>query len=86
MGAGGLGAAVRVVGAESLFGWVGVRACTGGVGRAAAGGGVACAWVGGWWARWGTSGVGVGGGGGTVPGGLFGMDVYVKPVRAVSEW
>ena len=59
MGAGALAATVGIIGAETLFRWVG---------GAAAGGGVACAWVGWWWAGWGAGGGGVGWGGGPLPG------------------
>lgn len=83
---GALGTAVGVVGAETLFGRVGVCARAGGVGGAAAGGGIACAGVGGWWAGRGAGGGGVDGGGGAVPGGLLGVDVYVEPVVEVSVW
>lgn len=36
MGAGALGATVGVVGAKTLFGWVGVPACAGRIGGATA--------------------------------------------------
>lgn len=85
VGASALRAAVGVVGAETFFGWISVSACAGWVGGATARGGVACAWVGGWRARWRTGGGGVDRGGGTFPGGLFCVDVYVEPVRVVSE-
>jgi len=57
---------VRVVGAEVAFvGWVGRTAC---------------ASVAGWWAAWGGVLAGtVDGFGGSVPLGLFGVDVYVEP-------
>lgn len=80
MGPSALRATVRVVGPETLFGWV--RICAGWVGRAAAGGGVACAWIRGWCTGWGAVVGGVDRRGGAFPRGLFGMNVYIIPMKA----
>ena len=81
MGPSALRATVRVIGPETLFGWVGI--CAGWVGRAAAGGGVACARIRGRWTGWSAGVGGVDRRGGAFPRGLFGMDVYIKPMKAV---
>ena len=81
MGTSTLRATVGIVGPETLFGWIGV--CAGWVGRAAAGGG-ACTLVR-WRTRWSTWRGGVDGRGRALPGRLFGMNIYVEPMKRVLE-
>ena len=83
MGSSALGATVGIVGSETLF--IRVDVCAAWVGRAATGGGVACAWIGGRWTGWSTGGGGVHRGGGTLPGGLFRVDIHVEPARALLD-
>ena len=78
MGPSTLRATVGIVRPETFFGWIGV--CARWVGRAAAGGGT-CTWVRRWRTWWSTWRGGVDGRGGALPGRLFGMNVYVEPMK-----
>ena len=82
MGPSTLRAAIGIVGAETLFGWIGV--CAGWVGRATAGGST-CTWVRRWRTWWSTWSGGVDGRGRALPGRLFGMNIYVEPIKRRSE-
>lgn len=71
---------IRVVGAEFLV-WVAARVACCGSGRVGA-----CTWaMAGRWASWSTAALGVGGGGGLVPLGLFRVDIYEEPIENLAE-